>query len=95
MWPLFPPLLLLQYIKQTDAEMLSIEKLRAAAERAPGAADTVAAAAAAAPAAAAAAAAPRWTLPVRSFLDLRKTGWTGHWRFQQDLAVIRQRTNKN
>ncbi|CDJ52027.1 hypothetical protein, conserved [Eimeria brunetti] len=97
MWPLFPPLMLLQYIKQTDAEMFSIEQLKAAADKAAAAAaadaspsseDAAAATAATAAAAAAAAA------PVFSFLDLRKSGWTGHWRLQQDLALIHHRVNK-
>lgn len=65
MWPLLPPMMLYQYIRQTDDEMRSVEFLHSQS----GSKNAL------------------------SFYDTRKLNGTGHWRLQQDLAVIAHRVN--
>ncbi|PHJ25092.1 hypothetical protein CSUI_001058 [Cystoisospora suis] len=67
MWPLLPPLLVYQWIRQTDEEMKSIEYL----QNESGSTNAL------------------------SFYDTRKANGTGHWRLQQDLAVIHHRVNNS
>ncbi|PFH31178.1 hypothetical protein BESB_030520 [Besnoitia besnoiti] len=65
MWPLIPPLMLYQYIRQTDDEMRSVEFLQSQSR----------------------------STNALSFFDTRKANSTGHWRLQQDLAVIDREVN--
>ncbi|EPR59180.1 hypothetical protein TGME49_252630 [Toxoplasma gondii ME49] len=65
MWPLLPPMMLYQYIRQTDDEMRSVEFLQSQSG----------------------------SKNVLSFYDTRKANNTGHWRLQQDLAVIDHHVN--
>ena len=67
---------------QTDAEMLSIERLAAAGGAPPQEGTS------------SKEGGPSGPPPILSYLDLRKPGWTGHWRLQQDLAIIRDRVTK-
>ncbi|OEH78138.1 hypothetical protein cyc_02053 [Cyclospora cayetanensis] len=106
LWPLLPPLMLLQYIRQPCTlrfpsyassrlalwarHLVSHPFVRPQTDAEMRSIEQLASAAHAAAQEQGTHSAP----PILSFLDLRKPGWTGHWRFQQDLAIIRDRVNK-
>ncbi|KAL8436050.1 hypothetical protein ACSSS7_002010 [Eimeria intestinalis] len=108
LWPLLPPLMLLQYMRQCCCRY----RCWSAAGAALGAIALAAAAASAAAAVGVFIDAEMYSIeclwataaaregkgekpsPASSFFDIRKPGWTGHWRFQQDLAVIRDRQER-
>ncbi|KAL8439160.1 hypothetical protein Efla_000675 [Eimeria flavescens] len=106
LWPLLPPLLLLQYIRQVISAELCLPFVCLSVCGCPSiyawlclSVDSEMLSVEGLTAAAAAAAAERGdsreSVPVYSFFDSRKPGWTGHWRLQQDLAVISERVNKS
>lgn len=65
MWPVFLPVILYQYIRQTDKELFSCELLYLHSQGA----------------------------EPSTFYDASKAGWGGHWKLQQDLALIHYTAN--